>query len=172
MADSIISAETPDWQREHKSFLAWSPSKSLLASIRRYQNAKRLMFPFSKFIQMVSVIQHRLWTVVTGADVPINTKIDGGLLIPHPNGIVIHPSVTIGPNCLILQQVTLGSNEFGDTPVIEGHVDIGAGAKLIGKVHVGKHAKIGANAVVLQDVPAYATAVGVPARIILNNPPE
>jgi serine O-acetyltransferase len=45
-------------------------------------------------------------------------------------------------------------------------VDIGAGAKLIGKVHVGNHAKIGANAVVLIDVPAYATAVGVPAKII------
>ncbi len=168
MADSIISAETPDWQREHKSFLAWSPSKSLLASIRRYQNAKRLILPFSKFIQVVSVFQHRLWTVVTGADIPINTKIGGGLLIPHPNGIVIHPSVTIGPNCLILQQVTLGSNETGDTPIIEGQVDIGAGAKLIGNIRVGKHAKIGANAVVLTDVPAYATAVGVPARIILK----
>lgn len=168
MADSIISAETPDWQREHKSFFAWSPSKSLLASIRRYQNTTRLMFPFSKLIQVVSVLQHRFWTVFTGADIPINTKIGGGLLIPHPNGIVIHPSVTIGPNCLILQQVTLGSNEIGDTPIIEGQVDIGAGAKLIGNIRVGKHAKIGANAVVITDVPAYATAVGVPARIILK----
>lgn len=168
MADSSISAETPDWQREHKSFFAWAPSKSLLASIRRYQNATRLMFPLSKLIQVVSLIQHRFWTVVTGADIPINTKIGGGLLIPHPNGIVIHPSVTIGPNCLILQQVTLGSNERGDTPILEGQVDIGAGAKLIGNIRVGKHAKIGANAVVLTDVPAYATAVGVPARIILK----
>ncbi len=51
-------------------------------------------------------------------------------------------------------------------PTLEGHVDVGAGAKIIGQLRIGKHAKIGANAVVLTDVPAGATAVGIPARII------
>lgn len=83
--------------------------------------------------------------------------------MPHPNGIVIHPAATIGPNCMIFQQVTIG----GGAPVIHGHVDIGAGAKILGDVVVGQHAKIGANAVVLTDVPAFATAVGVPARILV-----
>lgn len=169
MTESIVSAEIPDWKREHKSLLEWSPSKSLLASIRRYHNANTLPFPIRKLVQMLAVLQHRVWSILTGADIPINIHIAGGLLIPHPNGIVMHPNVTIGPNCLVLQQVTIGSNEQGDTPVIEGHVDIGAGAKLIGKIHIGKHAKIGANAVVLTDVPAYATAVGVPAKIIIKN---
>jgi serine O-acetyltransferase len=172
MTEPIVSAETPDWQREHKSFFTWSPSRALLASIRRYQHATELPLPISKLVQMISVLQHRFWSVITGADIPINTQIAGGLLMPHPNGIVIHPNVKVGPNCLILQQATLGSNELGDTPVIEGHVDIGAGAKLLGKIHVGKHAKIGANAVVLTDVPAYATAVGVPAKIILKKHPN
>lgn len=168
MSNHHISADTPDWSREHKSFFEWVPSKSLLASIRSYQNATGLVFPFSWLVKTLSVLQHRFWSVVTGAEIPINTKISGGLLMPHPNGIVIHPSVTIGPNCLILQQVTLGSNEKGDTPIVDGHVDIGAGSKVIGNIRVGKHAKIGANAVVLTDVPAYATAVGVPAKIILK----
>jgi serine O-acetyltransferase len=78
---------------------------------------------------------------------------------------VIHPDVEIGPNCLVFQQVTIGTRG-GAAPKIEGHVDIGAGAKIIGAVIIGQHAKIGANAVVLNDVPAGATAVGIPAKVI------
>jgi serine O-acetyltransferase len=74
---------------------------------------------------------------------------------------VIHPDATIGPNCLILQQVTVVAGVK-----IGGHVDIGAGAKIIRAVTIGNHAKIGANAVVLNDVPEGATAVGIPAKII------
>ena len=101
---------------------------------------------------------------MTGAEIPLNSQIGGGLLIPHPNGIVIHPGAVIGPNCLILQQVTIGTGR-GGVPNIGGHVDIGAGAKILGGVHIGDHARIGANAVVITDVHAGATAVGVPARI-------
>lgn len=86
-------------------------------------------------------------------------------MIPHPNGIVIHPAAVIGPNCLIFQQVTIGTVDGSAEPVIEGHVDIGAGAKILGGVRVGAHAKIGANAVVLIDVPAGRTAVGIPAKV-------
>jgi serine O-acetyltransferase len=103
--------------------------------------------------------------VVTGADIPLNCKLGGGLMLPHPNGIVIHPDAEIGPNCLLFQQVTLGGGA-GGAPRIGGHVDIGAGAKILGAVTIGRHAQIGANAVVLDDVPDGATAVGVPARVI------
>jgi serine O-acetyltransferase len=99
--------------------------------------------------------------VVTAADIPLNCQIEGGLLLTHPNGVVIHPAATIGPNCLILQQVTLVEGVK-----IGGHVDIGAGAKIIRAVSIGNHAKIGANAVVVCDVPDGATAVGIPAKII------
>jgi serine O-acetyltransferase len=117
-------------------------------------------------VKKIAVIQHRFWSVVTGADIPINCQLGGGLLIPHPNGIVIHPNVIVGPNCLILQQVTLGAISDDSIPIIGGHVDIGAGAKVLGSVKVGDHAKIGANAVVLTDVPNGATAVGVPAKLL------
>ena len=98
--------------------------------------------------------------------------IEGGLLLPHPNGIVIHPKVRIGPNCLLFQQVTLGTGgPVPGAPVLAGHVDIGAGAKVLGGVTIGAHAVIGANAVVLSDVPAGATAVGIPARIVTRAAP-
>ena len=67
---------------------------------------------------------------------------------------------------MIFQQVTIGTRDDSRAPVIGGHVDIGAGARIIGNVYIGNHAKIGANAVVLTDVPAGKTAVGIPARII------
>lgn len=166
MTNHQISAETPDWSREQKSFFEWVPSKSLLASIRRYQRAKTMLLPFRWLIKSVSILQYRFWSVVTGADIPMNTQIEGGLLIPHPNGIVIHPDVKIGPNCLILQQVTIGAIDDSGTPSIAGHVDIGAGAKILGAIEIGAHVKIGANAVVLINVPAGKTVVGVPARIL------
>ena len=103
------------------------------------------------------------WSIITGADIPVNCKIGGGLLLPHPNGVVIHPGSRIGVNCLIFQQVTIGARNDA-VPTIAGHVDIGAGAKILGGVQVGQHALIGANAVVLDDVPDYCTAVGIPAK--------
>jgi len=118
-------------------------------------------------MRVLAVLRHRVWAIVTGADIPLNSKIGGGLLIPHPNGIVVHSSASIGVNCLIFQQVTIGSDGAG-VPTIGGHVDIGAGAKVLGAITVGDHAKIGANAVVLTDVPPGATAVGVPARVLLH----
>ena len=86
--------------------------------------------------------------------------------MPHPNGVVIHPDARIGPNCMFFQQVTVGTLKSGEAPVIGGHVDIGAGAKILGGIVIGNHAKIGANAVVLADIPAGSVAVGVPARCL------
>lgn len=162
-----VSSDTPDWSREYKRIFEWSPSRSLLASIRAYQRLSLSSNIFNKTIlKMLAVLRHRLWSVITGADIPVNCQIGGGLLIPHPNGIVIHPEVRIGPNCLIFQQVTLGTLLGSGVPELGGHVDIGAGAKILGNIKIGNRACIGANAVVMQDVPAGKTAVGIPARIL------
>ena len=166
MVAEEVSASSPDWSREYKSFFAWAPSRSLLASIRSYQSLAISNNPFKFTLIKVAVLRHLFWSVVTGADIPINTQIAGGLLIPHPNGIVMHADVKIGPNCLIFQQVTIGSKDDSRPPTIGGHVDIGAGAKVLGEINIGNHAKIGANAVVLIDVPEGRSAVGVPAKII------
>lgn len=162
-----VSVEIPDWSREYKTFFSWMPSRSLLASIRAYQRHAKSSNILSRVIlKKVSVFRHRFWSVVTGADIPLNCKIGGGLLLPHPNGIVIHPDVHIGPNCLIFQQVTIGTRSSHCPPVIGGHVDIGAGAKILGNLSIGDHVCIGANAVVLKDIPAGKSAVGIPAVII------
>lgn len=165
MGVSTVSATVPDWSREAKPFFAWVPSRSLLASLRSYQRVAGSRNPWHRLVRKWAVLRHRFWSAVTGADIPINCRIGGGLLLPHPNGIVIHAEAVIGPNCLLMQQVTLGVVVTG-APRLGGHVDIGAGAKVLGAVNLGDHACVGANAVVLIDVPTGASAVGVPARII------
>jgi serine O-acetyltransferase len=159
-----VSATVPDMTRESKPWYAWDPSRSLLASIRTYQLHSTSNNPLAIAWAKIAVIRHRFWTIITGADIPLNCKLGGGLLMPHPNGIVIHPDVVVGPNCLILQQVTLGTR--GGVPRVGGHVNMGAGAKILGPISIGDHTNIGANAVVLNDVPHGATAVGVPAKLI------
>jgi serine O-acetyltransferase len=159
-----ISATEPDWSREYKPALAWDPGKSLLASLRSYNRWRSSRNPIARVMRIAAILRHRFWSAVTGAEIPLDARIGGGLLIPHPNGVVIHSAAVVGPNCLIFQQVTLG---MGPTraPIIGGHVDIGAGAKVLGDISVGDHVRIGANAVVLIDVPSNSTAVGIPARI-------
>lgn len=162
-----ISAVTPDLSREYKRVFQWIPSRSLLASIRDYQKFSISSNIFVRVIlSKMAVLRHRFWSVVTGADIPVNCQLGGGLLIPHPNGIVIHPEAKIGPNCLIFQQVTVGMKGETGLPEIGGHVDIGAGAKILGNVKIGDHASIGANSVVMHDVPAGKSAVGIPAKIL------
>lgn len=162
----MISDTKPEWQRE-KPERIWSPSKRLLKAIRDYQKyaiKKSILF---RLLKVMSVYRHRFWSVVTAADIPLNTELGGGLFMPHPNGIVIHSSSKVGVNCLINQQVTIGVNHKSkQAPIIKGHVDIGAGAKIIGPITIGEHALIGANAVVVNDVPPYAIVAGVPAKII------
>jgi serine O-acetyltransferase len=162
------SASVADWSREHKPFWAWMPSRSLLASIRAYQRIAGSRLPWHALRRRWLVLTHRFWSVITGADIPLGCSIGGGLLLPHPNGVVIHNDVEIGPNCLIFQQVTLGARR-GRVPRIGGHVDISAGAKLLGGIVVGDDAVIGANAVVLDDVPPGATVVGIPGMVVASH---
>jgi serine O-acetyltransferase len=160
-----LSTETADWSRE-KPRQFWDPGRKLLLSIRRYQYLRESGGFVASIISRIVVLRHRFWSAVTGADIPLNCKIGGGLLINHPNGIVIHPDAEIGVNCLIFQKVTIGTGNGRGVPIIGGHVDIGAGAKILGAVRIGAHARIGANAIVLSDVPKGGTAVGIPARVI------
>lgn len=163
----VISATDADVTREQKNEFQWVPGKSLIASLRSYQRHQKSRNPIRVLMKKWAVFSHRFWSVVTGADIPINCKIGGGLLLPHPNGVVIHSDAEIGPNCLIFQQVTIGARN-GGVPTIGGHVDIGAGAKILGPINIGDHVKIGANAVVLKDVPSGCTVTGIPAQLHIH----
>lgn len=167
-----ISATEPDWSRERPRRF-WDPSRKLIRSLRRYQATRARGGPINRLLSRYWVLVHRFWTVVAQAEIPLNVDIGGGLIMTHPNGVVIHPKARIGPNCLIMQQVTVGQNRGGyqNLPVIGGNVDIGPGAKVLGGITIGNHAQIGANAVVLQDVPPWAVAVGIPARIVGDRRP-
>lgn len=154
-----VSATEPDWSREAPSRW-WDPSRRLLRAIRGHARARGIR-------RKLWTLSHRFWSAVTSCDVPLGARIEGGLLMPHATGIVIHPKARIGPNCLIFQNVTLGtvSGKQG-APVLGGHVDVGAGAAILGPVTIGDHAVIGANAVVTRDVPPGGVAAGNPARVI------
>ena len=166
--EHLPSATIATWDREKKGVFAWSPSRALLASLRSYQYWKsrgRLGWLPCK----IAVTRHRFWSIATGCDLPINSEIGDNLLIPHRNGIVIHLECKIGPKYHIFQYFTSESNQpsiRSGVPTLGGHVDLGAGAKISGPIFVGNNAVIGANAVVLTDVPANTVAVGIPSRVI------
>lgn len=95
-------------------------------------------------------------------------EIGPGLVIQHGIGTFISAK-RIGRNCLIRHQVTIGYTNDTDSPILGDNVTIGCGAKILGNVRVGNNVKVGANAVVVKDVPDDCTVVGVPACIVRRN---
>lgn len=109
---------------------------------------------------------------ITGIEIHPGAQIGRRLFIDHGMGIVIGETAEIGNDVKIYHQVTLGGRgkHTGKRhPTIEDGVLLSAHAQVIGAVRIGKEAKIGASAVVLEDIPAYATAVGIPAKVVKIN---
>ncbi len=105
----------------------------------------------------------------TGVEIHPGAQIGKGLVIDHGMGVVIGETTVIGDNCTIYQNVTLGGTgkDHGKRhPTLGNNVLVGSGAKVLGPFNVGDNARIAAGAVVLSEVPADSTAVGVPARIV------
>lgn len=121
----------------------------------------------SRFLKGLMALIQRASEAYSGVELPPETEVGPGLRIWHGAGLVVNPNARIGSNCLLRQGVTIGNLEAGgECPVIGSDVEIGAYAQILGPVQIGDGAKIGAMSVVLGDVPANATAVGVPARIV------
>jgi serine O-acetyltransferase len=126
----------------------------------------------SKLIRFpLSFLYRRMFVYVRnhyGIELPYSAKLGRRVVIEHQGGIVIHGNTVIGNDCYIRQGCTLGNKSLDaifDAPLLGDRVNVGAGAKILGKVTIGDGANIGANAVVVKDVPAGATAVGIPAVI-------
>lgn len=117
-------------------------------------------------------IAYRRCRNVYGIELPYTVELGRRVVIEHQGGIVIHGGCKIGDDCIIRQNCTLGIRSLDrlrDAPVLADRVNVGAGAVLLGAINVGEGAQIGANAVVLRDVPAGALAVGVPAHIVARS---
>lgn len=112
--------------------------------------------------------------IAFGAVVPPSTRIGRGVLLSYQGlATVIHKDAVIGDKVIISTCVTIGGRSgHKEAPVIEEGAFIGTGAKVLGPVRIGRYASIGANAVVLRDIPPYAVAVGIPAKVVRINRPE
>lgn len=123
------------------------------------------VFLIGWLLRAVHLIGYMCLTLMTGIQLPRGCKIGAGLRIFHFGCIVLNPDVIIGENCTLRHGVTIGTRTGDhDVPVIGNNVNIGAGAKILGKIKIGDNVTIGANAVVISDVPDNHIAVGVPAR--------
>lgn len=129
---------------------------------------------------------HRLWRIklrwlarfvshvsrfLTGIEIHPGAKVGRRVFIDHGMGVVIGETAELGDDCTLYHGVTLGGTSWNKGkrhPTLKAGVVIGAGAKVLGPVVIGEGAKIGSNAVVVKDVPAGATALGIPARVILD----
>lgn len=170
----MAEQEVPLWDLVREDYEAhgrqWSRAGFLAIAVHRFGvwrmqiRPRAMRLPFSVSYR----VMNGLVTNLLGIEVPYTAQVGRRVVFEHQHGIVVHGATVIGDDCVIRQGVTLGLRRMTDldeAPVLGDGVDVGAGAKLLGRVQVGDGAVIGANAVVLEDVPAGALAVGVPAQI-------
>ena len=131
-----------------------------------YRIAHWLLRHHCRFLARAVSQWSKLWT---GIEIHPGAQIGKRLVIDHGTGIVIGETAEIGDDCLLYQGVTLGGTgkDVGKRhPTLGNNVMVGAGAKVLGPIHVGNNARIAANAVVLREVPDNATVVGVPGHVV------
>jgi serine O-acetyltransferase len=130
----------------------------------RIRHARKFGCGFCRFLLPFELLFRAFGVFLPDSEIPTTLRIGPSFHLPHPTGVVLAPQCRIGPRVTIFQQVTLGMWE-GGCPAIRAHASVFPGAKVIGRVVIGMRAFVGANAVVLIDVPDCHSAVGVPARV-------
>lgn len=123
--------------------------------------------PLRKVLSLVYRVLYKVVQIVTGIELPCEVEVGRNFVIDHFGGIVVSGYARFGNNCRIRNGVVVGLARTDDpcAPVIGDDVDIGTGAKVLGRIRIGNRVLIGANAVVTRDVPDDSIAVGVPAVI-------
>lgn len=125
--------------------------------------------PFIKIIlRLFCFFLFKLSEIFFGVSLPPAVDFGPGLHIGHTGLIVINHGVKAGKNLTIAHGVTIGTKGLGEigVPLLGDNIFIGSGAKILGRIGIANNVRIGANAVVISDIPEGATAVGVPAKII------
>ena len=131
-------------------------------------SSRALRMPFSFAYKALKIVSESL----TGTELPCEAVVGRRLRIEHSFDIVVSGDAILGDDVILRNGVTIGLRHEGrrGSPVIGNRVDIGAGAKLLGPIRIGDDVSIGANAVVIHDVPSGSVAIGVPARILPKRP--
>jgi serine O-acetyltransferase len=130
-------------------------------------------FLWQKRLFWLARFSSHLARFLTGIEIHPGASIGHRVFIDHGMGVVIGETAIIGDDCTLYHGVTLGGTSWNKGkrhPTLENGVVIGAGAKILGPITLGAGAKVGSNAVVVKDVPANATAIGIPARILEETP--
>ncbi len=166
-------------KKDLKAVLRYDPAaRNKLEVILTYSGFHALvMYRFAHFMylhnyKLVARLVSQFAKFLTGIEIHPGAKIGSGVFIDHGEGVVIGETAEVGNNVVLYQGVTLGGTgkDRGKRhPTIEDGVMISAGAKILGPFTVGKNAKIGAGSIVLKPVPANATVVGVPGRVVKLN---
>lgn len=120
-----------------------------------------------KLFSLIYKVLYKFIQIITGIELPCEVEVGRGFVIDHFGGIVVSGYAKFGDNCRIRNGVVVGLSRVEDpcAPIIGNNVDIGTGAKLLGPIRIGNDVVIGANAVVIRDVPDDSIAVGVPAVV-------
>ena len=123
--------------------------------------------PLRKLLSLVYHVSFKTVQIITGIELPCEADVGRNFVIDHFGGIIISGYAKFGDNCRIRNGVVVGLRRVEDqrAPIIGDNVDIGSGAKLLGPIRIGNNVLIGANAVVMIDVPDNSIAVGVPAVV-------
>lgn len=129
-----------------------------------------LRLPFSFLYKLLRPVCE----ILTGIELPCEATLGRRFRIDHFGGIVISGDAVFGDDCVIRNGVTVGLKNTGHrgSPILGNRVDIGAGAKVLGPIRIGDDVLIGANALVLTDIPSNSIAVGVPARVLPRKAPK
>ncbi len=161
---SLLAEDYRTHDRHWGELGLWAVAVHRFGNWRMGVRPKLLRAPFSMLYRFLFVLVE----ITTGISLPYTVKVGRRVRIWHHSGIILHARA-IGDDTQIRQNTTMGiavTHRLTDIPTIGARVDIGCGVCILGNVHVGDDARIGANAVVLADVPAGATAVGIPARVV------
>jgi serine O-acetyltransferase len=158
----VIDADIKRWLSEYR--LNYSMNTGFIFLMSHYPEFRNLFYYRAGSISfLLNILCRRMSSLY------ITTPVIGeGLFIQHGFATVI-AAKSIGKNCWINQQVTIGFSSNDECPVIEDGVTVNAGAKVIGGIRIGAGSQIGANAVVVKDVPPACVVVGIPAYIIKRN---